>query len=1760
MRRTLPAIVLVTWAVAAAGQETALPPPDRKPALRLDPGGPTAPVTALAFAPDGKSLFAAGLDKTVRVYRHRDGTWVADAPLRVPVGRENAGAVNALAVSADGRWLAAAGRAPMAMEAYGAFAGVVVAAERLPEPMLRDLGVIYLFDLTDPAGGRVLRGHKGAVLGLAFAAGAAPVLVSAAVEPVGDGQPAGVVRAWDVQAGTELASRGGFPPTPTRVGLGGWPTGAGEKDLTVAVAWPEPGAAAGRLRLWAVARGEVDAEPDGSFNRALAVLRGADGKPARVVSGGFANLGVAGAAQHGQVVVRPLTGGAGRPVPLPPSGGRHYLPLAAAPAGEAVALLLERSGPPAETRPTELALLDPGGGLLAARDLAGVDAGYLPVLAATKEGETVAIAGFRDHRVEVYAVADLRRNAAEPKTLPGGPPGFARVRFLDGGSALGLTPEAGGEVVFDFAKRSAGPGGAGRKPDAPTDVQPEFVEPAKPGQVYEVRVPGVRPIRFDPGVKVTSAAFLPGRPAWLPGLGPVVAVGHVEPEKANPLVTLYDGETGRPIRQLSGHLQPARGLAFSAARPLLASAAGDGTVCVYSLKDLDRQAGAIDGLVVADRGGAVTVTAAGGAVAGLLAVGEVIEAAGGGEKPHRVKTVVDFLWQAGAATPGGTLPVRVRGKAEPVALPVARGFEERKPLFTLWVGPADRGGVREWVGWSPAGPYDVSGPAAEAKIGWLTGTGDPKAPTTFAGADEYRGQYFKADLLRFLAEKGELAAALDARDDAFAPPPPRLALKVPQADGRLLRFGKATLRVDLDNLADDFPLAAAELRYRVRPPGGDAPGWMTAPASGARPWSFDLSGTPWKRGEYTIEVELLRRKGGPAAAREAVSFVAVPPRPTLSVTAAGTAIDAATPADKRAVAVKEPKLRLAVKAAGHGGEPLVVTVADGGPERKLAAAAGGSFPPVELPLKPGDATVRVSAVPAGATADTRDAEAAELAVAVRYDPPMKEPTPAIEPIGFAPAGERMKLGEKEVIAVAARKVEASAKITAGHPLAKVHVAVGGGKAEPLDAAGGKAFTARRELALEPGVPVRVAVSAATANSDPGERAADVAYLPFPPDVTVAPLAAAVVTDPKLTVSGTFAPPADAVPFTIHVVVSQAGRDPVRVAAKTDPAARTWSAGVTLFPGSNQLTVVVENAWRKRVLDVGTVAYRRPPRIVPPVKPADAGTKAVADVVLTVETAEGLDPKEVLIGGRVVPAEPPKKLAAKGGVVTWEVTARGVPVKTDAGWAESLSAVVRNDDGDSVPAAVPVKRQDPPKIAPPRITLRERDATTDAESAAVKFRVTSAEPLHRVEVRRRAGSAGEYELVKAFAGTEATKAGGLFVLDAEVAVPLAEGANLIRVEAVNDGGGDRAETTIGRTPPPVQVVVEGLDEVTRDGAVVKALPTIEEGRFAKAATGFVSVRGYVRWARPDNPEAADPALALAVSVNRTDHLPVPLEPAKDGKRRFRAPLFLNAEENTVRLEVRAGGRDRAVPQQRAGSVFRVGCREPVKRQRLHVVVVGVDVPEDDRTALVGRMVAALGGKAQKGFEAGGFEVPGFVQATLYPPLLKDVLSGDVRWALTDVADRIKSLAAAPPDDWVNDVVLVYYQGKDWVDPHGRRWLHTSRSLKFPEADWTKYAVDAGELPESAGVRLLLLSVEQGGAGTAAAGDGKVQMVRYAWADPAARPQMLSLFGQALAARVTVGDVVQVMAGEFLRAEARAGEPVEHVAEEVRGRRLGRGGDQ
>src|SRR5215207_5609695 len=94
--------------IYAALLMTALPLRAGEPILKLESHAPLSLVTATAFAPDGR-LYTTGFDKVVRGWKLGERGWSASGSHRVPIGPGMAGALNDVAISDDGKWLATGG-------------------------------------------------------------------------------------------------------------------------------------------------------------------------------------------------------------------------------------------------------------------------------------------------------------------------------------------------------------------------------------------------------------------------------------------------------------------------------------------------------------------------------------------------------------------------------------------------------------------------------------------------------------------------------------------------------------------------------------------------------------------------------------------------------------------------------------------------------------------------------------------------------------------------------------------------------------------------------------------------------------------------------------------------------------------------------------------------------------------------------------------------------------------------------------------------------------------------------------------------------------------------------------------------------------------------------------------------------------------------------------------------------------------------------------------------------------------------------------------------------------------------------------------------------------------------------------------------------------------------------------------------------------------------------------------------------------------
>jgi WD40 repeat protein len=1735
MRRRLvgaAGLVGALFLAAARAQGPAFVPGEKEPLLRLEGGGPTAHVTALAFSPDGKTLYAAGWDKVVRAWTlNARGEFVLDsAAYRVPLGPALSGALNCLAVSGDGEWLAAAGRSVFQGERGTRQGGWVVSADdALTDAMRRHMGTIYVFN-TRTRAVRLLRGHLGPVLALAFApprAGKPPLLVSAARERYPEnGRYAGVVRLWDVTRKGDpvapLAGTGGLPDAESpRPALAAWHTGGAPEQVGVAIAWND-----GWLRVW-----DADADPgqaprrvrDYALNHTAALVPGRD----ELVTAGWDD----GRIRLGFWDVAP-----GREV-------RHTAgprPRTDDPFARALGLVASRGDGRADyaavvtQKPLENQNVFRFSLHLVGLDADGADRGAeaplwtirprQPVLATAPGGRHLAVAGNDAHEIWVYSTDDLLRGKAEPKKLQSDCAEVESVAFVTNGKELGLLlGEKGpggpaGALVFDFAGRRLTDDRKGWEPSAP-DPAGWRAERVADGDRPAVAVSdGGRPagaVRLAKGQRVTAFALRP--PA--PRRPPLLAVAFEE--GAEPVLALYDVRSGKMVRRLMAHCGPVHALAFSGDGRLLASASEDQTVCVWTLINLDEalRLGALPGVGVQEDGkGRVVVRKVrdDSPAAGKLRPDDVLEAVVEGGRPRPLAAATDFYEAVGRAGPGGTVTFRVGGAD--VAVPTEQGADERKPLLSLFI---TRGGgaKREWVGWTPTGPYDASDPRAEALLGWHFNTGDPAAPTRFARAGEYRKAYYREGLLKHLVARASLAPALEDWDRERAPlPPPRVGFffddagQAPDPDDRgqvLVRHPNVGLTLTVLGRPVDS-LAGLSWKFDKEP---DEHALDLGAASGSG-FRVPLELT---RGEHRVRVTARTRDGGQTYVEERVIRYQ-PAAPVLRFAA-----DRAPPA---AVKAPELPLRLAVR-PGLAGQAVRVLLTHRHEGKEITReekaypfpadpkGGGGAEEVLDRPLtlREGDNLVEVAAFNEGAPEKEREEETARLAFAVRYDRESPPPEVALAEVVAsppAPEGGRVPIAPGRPVVVRDPKVRIVGTVRSEKSLTRAEWGPAGRVARLTTLPGFKAGTADRlavdvEAELEPGTNVLQFV--AEAGGKRTERPLTLEYRPRTPTAWIAqPRPGARVNgeadEGEVPLEVRLTLPADRrPPFEGVVLVDDHEQAALAAPAEGEVVAK---GKARLRPGVNRIQVRLRNRWGGLFTsDAVAVSYHRPPRILRLDGP-DRTDRPAADVTARVRSP--LRPRPELVrtevNGRRRPVEaeviPDAQKAGE-----WDVQLRGVPLEGGGAEGEPRANDVRvwvgNDEGESPdPGSLRVEYR--PKQAPPAAAIVDPadDGPVNARRLAVHLRVMSKAPLRSVRLLRDADEAFAADVARLKPGP-----GGVYDIKAEVALA-PDAVHRLRLEAVNDGGPASAERVVNFVRRPVTLAVEELVPVRPDGASVK--PKLGPGgvyKVAKLPHGRVRLRGKVIWDEGDD-ERLTKARTVRVYVNGFQQLPAVLEPPRGGarERTFQVIVLLNQEgKNEVELSLRdaldADSRSR----------LEVPCDHPIRARRLHLLALST--VDKDREALEAQMLRVF----QAGAGRPDFGVLPYGSLVGYKAADPDYVSKKV----LQVMERIRELARAREDEPGTDVVVFYYRGRELVNDQGHFVGGDDRAARGAAAPSLPCDQIADLFAEAPGAHLLLFDVDH----DVAVPEGRdklgawpdpfpdlshhVAVVRYAWMEPAGAPR-------------------------------------------------------
>ncbi|HEY1379302.1 MAG TPA: sigma-70 family RNA polymerase sigma factor [Gemmataceae bacterium] len=496
------------------------------------------PVLAATFTADGKIVITAG-GAAVRLWDVATGK--QQRQIASPVLPANAVAVspNAVAVSADGRWLAMAGAKPRVMPAPGG--GTVSMSEVDKE--------VHVIDVTTGRDVRQLDvGASGTEPPTLLFTPDSRFLITGAVSE--DGQ---FVRQWDVATGKRVREFPGSGTSPPALAL----SPDGRTLLTADTV----------VRRWEWQTGKEMSEPTENPGNVSALAFLPDGRS--LVTGG-----------NGVMVWDATTGRKLRRVAAPPG---LVDGIALAPDGRTLAVVSHAG------EPRHLAVVETATGRQIRE--AKLGDGHLGGLVLSPDGKSLATATFNDGVVRIWDYATLTERRAVKLRLPGGGQSFSP----DGRTLRGLMVANERDTMLFSVDTATGQltehgrlGSATHlsafswSPDGRVlatggwrgDLSNLTAQTDRAG-IYLFDAATGMPVR-----ELTGVGFVPFQIAFSPD-GKRLAAGDW-----NGAVTTWDLTTGKRVREFAGHRGRIVSLAFSPDGKRLASGSIDTTVLVWDVGHL----------------------------------------------------------------------------------------------------------------------------------------------------------------------------------------------------------------------------------------------------------------------------------------------------------------------------------------------------------------------------------------------------------------------------------------------------------------------------------------------------------------------------------------------------------------------------------------------------------------------------------------------------------------------------------------------------------------------------------------------------------------------------------------------------------------------------------------------------------------------------------------------------------------------------------------------------------------------------------------------------------------------------------------------------------------------------------------------------------------------------------------------------------------------------------------------------------------------
>ncbi len=738
--------------------------------LRLRPAGPSAPIHAIEFSANGRQILAAGDDKFVQVYALADGKFTRNhsASLRQPIGPGPLGSIQAMAMSADQRYVVTGGVGTFDLQAGFSQDGILIPSFGWSEKTLAEVGSVTMFD-TRTQQSKSIKTHAGYVLAAEIVS--TTDLASAFLITIGNDEDPRQCLSPD---------RASDSPPDRSLRVFSLPDG------NLLQKWPlSQNSIPSKLIVWAIADAtdisglriavtSADGKPGGGID----VFQPAAEKPIRF-SEPYA-LGVDRIAATNQLciasrrsvsIIDADTLKLVKRVDLSKqiADSEFIFSVRSIPTKPALAVVTIRDLNPATTKSGHrLNLVDLKSDRLLLTSSIAIGNRQNPVVAADPTGRFIAATADVSDGLKIMEVATLSNgNPAILQSLKSDFSSVRRASLVPNGQDISLRfsiNRDGGDETYDLIDDQL------RRVQSPThtsyDRPVTFVKsPGKNEFVANVTLDGavLGKVTVDSSMmplgKLIRSDQLGGRPivavAFLPYLGETQA-----------RLSLYDPKTGEELRRLNGHEQLITEIEFSRDDRHLTSVSADGMICVWSLSDLAKLVGrrgailntrwcvADDGIVIASVEPTAGQSRSGGLQAGDRVIGFI------NDKRQLVKSTApeDFFRGLSFARPGTDATVRVvrEGRQMDAAVRLGQAADERKPLFSFICSIRPDVKTPDWLAWTPSGPFQSSGAEIESSAGWHFNPKKEGDPVKFAPFAEYRDEFSGSTLVKNLLAAGKL--------------------------------------------------------------------------------------------------------------------------------------------------------------------------------------------------------------------------------------------------------------------------------------------------------------------------------------------------------------------------------------------------------------------------------------------------------------------------------------------------------------------------------------------------------------------------------------------------------------------------------------------------------------------------------------------------------------------------------------------------------------------------------------------------------------------------------------------------------------------------------------------------------------------------------------------------------------------------------------------------------------------------------------------